>query len=335
MQQVDTGGRRYVAFRFRKNVKIAPGIRLNFSKSGVSTSIGRRGATVNISKRGTRVTAGLPGTGISASKLYRRPAKSAPPAPATKAEWATAMFIGFLLSGGIAYAFSGIRAFMVIVSIACLAVFILLVRKPRSQDPIDVPTIPAASASPRRSNSTWQERAAAVGALVDPSQPTPTRPGDDPRHLLLSSPTIQKDHLALAAVARKRAADAEKQGDFEAAWRAYHDEKTHFMEHALEERFSHENTLSLDATVHERMANLLRKEKRHNEAFAHIIYWVHAQRHRPIKRHVDKFRAYYNRVDAMSVGHDEAWTLTLGAPMLDFRQAQLLVQQWQKSADQK
>lgn len=137
-----------MAFRFRKSVKIAPGIRLNFSKSGVSTSIGRRGATVNISKRGTRVTAGLPGTGISASKLYRRPAKSAPPAPATKAEWATAMFIGFLLSGGIAYAFSGIRAFMVIVSIACLAVFILLVRKPRSQDPIDVPTIPAASASP-------------------------------------------------------------------------------------------------------------------------------------------------------------------------------------------
>lgn len=317
-----------MAFRFRKSVKIAPGVRLNFSKSGVSTSIGKRGATVNISKRGTRITAGLPGTGISASKLYRRPAKSVPPAPATKAEWATAMFAGFLLSAGIAYAFSGLRVPMVIVSIACLTIFILLMRKPRPRDLIEAPGIPAAVSSLQPSTSTWQERAAAVGALVDPSRPAPTCPTDNPHHLLLSSPALQKDHLALAAVARRQAAEAEKQGDFDAAWRAYHDEKIHFMEHALAQQFSHEETLSLDAAVHERMANLLRKEKRHNEAFAHIIYWVSAQRHRPIKRHTDKFRSYYNRADAMSVAHEEAWALTLDAPMLDFRQAQLLVQQW-------
>jgi hypothetical protein len=33
-----------------------PGIFLNVSKSGVSTSIGRRGATVNFGRRGTRTT---------------------------------------------------------------------------------------------------------------------------------------------------------------------------------------------------------------------------------------------------------------------------------------
>lgn len=54
--------------RFRKSVKIMPGVRLNFSKSGVSTSIGRRGATVNVSKRGIRSTLSIPGTGLSWSR---------------------------------------------------------------------------------------------------------------------------------------------------------------------------------------------------------------------------------------------------------------------------
>lgn len=46
---------------FRKSIKIAPGIRLNVSKSGISTSIGGKGLTYNT--RG-RVTANIPGTGI-------------------------------------------------------------------------------------------------------------------------------------------------------------------------------------------------------------------------------------------------------------------------------
>jgi hypothetical protein len=58
-----------MGFRFRKSIKLAPGIRLNLSKSGISTSIGPRGATVNVgSKRGPRVTVGVPGTGLSYSQ---------------------------------------------------------------------------------------------------------------------------------------------------------------------------------------------------------------------------------------------------------------------------
>jgi len=52
-------------FRFRKSIKLGKGVRLNLSKSGVSTSIGKPGATVNIGKRGVRPTVGIPGTGIS------------------------------------------------------------------------------------------------------------------------------------------------------------------------------------------------------------------------------------------------------------------------------
>jgi hypothetical protein len=54
-----------MALRFRKRIKIFPGLWLNLSKSGVSTSIGGKGLTVNIKDGKTRTTVGLPGTGIS------------------------------------------------------------------------------------------------------------------------------------------------------------------------------------------------------------------------------------------------------------------------------
>jgi hypothetical protein len=58
-----------MGFRFRRSFKIMPGVRLNVSKSGVSTSIGTRGATVNFSERGTKTTVGIPGTGLSYSEM--------------------------------------------------------------------------------------------------------------------------------------------------------------------------------------------------------------------------------------------------------------------------
>lgn len=60
-----------MALRFRKSFKVAPGVRVNLSKSGISTSVGGKGLTANLSKRGTKITAGIPGSGLSASKLYR------------------------------------------------------------------------------------------------------------------------------------------------------------------------------------------------------------------------------------------------------------------------
>ncbi|WP_028324482.1 DUF4236 domain-containing protein [Desulfatirhabdium butyrativorans] len=62
-----------MGFRFRKSIRIAPGIRINLAKKGASLSVGTRGATVNFSSRGTRTTVGLPGTGISYSESERWP----------------------------------------------------------------------------------------------------------------------------------------------------------------------------------------------------------------------------------------------------------------------
>ena len=53
-----------MGLRFRKSIKLFPGVKLNLSKSGVSTSIGVPGATINIGKRGTRATVGIPGPGV-------------------------------------------------------------------------------------------------------------------------------------------------------------------------------------------------------------------------------------------------------------------------------
>ena len=54
-----------MSWTFRKRVKIIPGVHLNLSKSGISTTIGVRGASLNIGKRGTYLNTGIPGTGIS------------------------------------------------------------------------------------------------------------------------------------------------------------------------------------------------------------------------------------------------------------------------------
>ncbi len=57
-----------MAFRLFRRLRIAPGLTLNFSKSGMSISAGPRGAKVTVGPRGIRQTVGLPGTGIHYSK---------------------------------------------------------------------------------------------------------------------------------------------------------------------------------------------------------------------------------------------------------------------------
>lgn len=54
-----------MGFRFRRTLKIAPGVHINLSKSGPSLSLGPRGAKYTIGPRGDRATVGIPGTGLS------------------------------------------------------------------------------------------------------------------------------------------------------------------------------------------------------------------------------------------------------------------------------
>lgn len=67
-----------MGLRFRKSVKLAPGLRFNFSKTGISTTVGARGASVNIGKNGAFMNAGIPGTGIFMREKLHVKAKTIP-----------------------------------------------------------------------------------------------------------------------------------------------------------------------------------------------------------------------------------------------------------------
>ena len=53
--------------RFRRTFRILPGVRINVSKHGVSTTVGPRGMHLTFNHYGVRQDLGLPGTGLSES----------------------------------------------------------------------------------------------------------------------------------------------------------------------------------------------------------------------------------------------------------------------------
>jgi hypothetical protein len=71
-----------VGFRFQKRVSLFPGVRINFSPSGISTTIGVRGASVNLGSKGAYLNLGIPGSGLSYRTRLDQPPKGAEPTPA-------------------------------------------------------------------------------------------------------------------------------------------------------------------------------------------------------------------------------------------------------------
>lgn len=71
-----------MAWKFRRRVKIIPGVHLNFSKSGISTSIGVKGLGMTFGSSGTYLNTSIPGIGIyNREKLSNKPQRSPlPPA---------------------------------------------------------------------------------------------------------------------------------------------------------------------------------------------------------------------------------------------------------------
>ncbi|EJQ7927225.1 DUF4236 domain-containing protein, partial [Pseudomonas aeruginosa] len=70
-----------MGFRFSKRITIVPGVRLNISGSGISTSVGPRGLSLTMGKRGTYINAGLPGTGLSYRERLDRSGQRRAPGP--------------------------------------------------------------------------------------------------------------------------------------------------------------------------------------------------------------------------------------------------------------
>lgn len=91
---------RPVAWGFRRSLKLAGPLRLNFSKSGLGLSLGVPGLHIGTGPRGRYVRAGLPGTGIYYRKSLNKPAPAHvhPPSEAEReSRWMRAVHA--LLSG--------------------------------------------------------------------------------------------------------------------------------------------------------------------------------------------------------------------------------------------
>jgi hypothetical protein len=54
------------SLRFRRRIKIAPGIHLNVGFHGLGLNVGPRGLHVGVNRQGMYTSAGIPGTGIYA-----------------------------------------------------------------------------------------------------------------------------------------------------------------------------------------------------------------------------------------------------------------------------
>ncbi len=60
--------RKNMGLRFRKSIKIAPGVKLNLNKNSTSVTVGTKGKHYTVNSKGTTTkTVGIPGTGLSYS----------------------------------------------------------------------------------------------------------------------------------------------------------------------------------------------------------------------------------------------------------------------------
>jgi len=72
-----------MSFLFRKRIKILPGVWLNLSKGGASTSFGGKVLTFNLKEDKVKTTASLPGSGLS----YKTTSTESAPTRVSKSVW--------------------------------------------------------------------------------------------------------------------------------------------------------------------------------------------------------------------------------------------------------
>ena len=67
-----------MSLRFRRSIRIAPGVHVNLGLHGAGLSVGPRGLHVGVNRRGMYTSAGIPGTGIYAVQHVRSSSEEHP-----------------------------------------------------------------------------------------------------------------------------------------------------------------------------------------------------------------------------------------------------------------
>ena len=140
------------------------------------------------------------------------------------------------------------------------------------------------------------------------------------------------DYLGQAANAGGKAKAASDAGDFDGAWRLYHEQKALYLKHANRSEFTPVQAIALEGSVNRNLANLLRIEGRHLEALVHFLYYF-ATSPRRTKTDEKQIVAYYNRSEIKAVDIDKvrAFAENLG-PIPNFRLIQSTCTQWKGAA---
>ena len=124
-----------MGFRFRKSVKLMPGVRLNFSKKGVGVRFGGKYGGVSVGPSGTRYSASIPGTGIyytekissgkskSKSKSGSKPAPRSAPTSSASGKRPVGLRPWYIILALLLF-FSGLAAFRTTFSGALITILI-------------------------------------------------------------------------------------------------------------------------------------------------------------------------------------------------------------------
>ena len=155
-----------------------------------------------------------------------------------------------------------------------------------------------------------------------PAPPEPPEIGLD--EFLGQFPT--EDYLGKAAEAGHAAKAAVKDRRFDEAWRLYATQKQRYMQHAKYYGFTGQQILALDASVSEHLANILRLEKKNDDALVHILYC--AFNSRPTKSIQSKLPAYFKRCDFHKISFDLIESMMQVPTRWTFTKIKEHVRQW-------
>ncbi len=112
------------------------------------------------------------------------------------------------------------------------------------------------------------------------------------------------DYLGLAANAGHTAKKVLKDKDYEEAWKLYNQQKMYYMQHAERQNWNARDTIRLDSSVHENLANILRLEGKHKDALVNLIYCI-ACNEGPTKSILKKLPAYLKRAKLQNFNIDD------------------------------
>ena len=175
------------------------------------------------------------------------------------------------------------------------------------------------SYSPKQSDYTITELAAKRGGVYSPSAHE------------ISDPSAREEYIQ-AHVRRVKA------GEHDKAWGLLHEEQGYYARHAAKNSWSNTQLISLTGNVHEGFANILRKEKKHSQALAHLLFWIKSDKrpvqYRATKRHEAKLKSYFNRCKFEGVLLDEVMEYAKADDGLaDLLSIRTQVSEWQKRSD--